>query len=141
MDINLSFIRNDYLLIKLKKYLNQLFQTKKKIIGIVLFGSLARGEAVYSNEKISDIDLIVIFSDKELPKDHIKRTKLEINLMESTLSHIDAIWLTETEFKKLVEIKTDIILYGLDEGKILFDLDGLIKKQKTKLFEELKRKA
>ncbi len=141
MDINLSFIKEDYFLKKLKECIDQLFKVNKKIKGILLFGSLARGEAVRSEKKFSDIDLIVIFYDNELPKDHDERTNFKIKLMDLKDLGIDSLWMTESEFKKSVQIKTDIILFALDEGKILFDPDGLIKEQKTKLFKELKEKG
>ncbi len=63
MDINLEFIKNEYFLRKVEDYLNHLFQIKKEIIGLILFGSIARGEETYSKDKRSDIDLIIIFRD------------------------------------------------------------------------------
>ena len=141
MDIDLSFVKNEFFLTTLAEYLNKLFQINKKIKGIVLFGSLARNEEIYSEEKVSDIDIIVIFSDNELPNDPIDRINHEIKLMELSASGIESIWMTETEFRNAVKIKRDIILSGLYEGKILFDPDNLIKDQKDKLFKELKEKG
>jgi len=141
MDINLKFLNNEYFSTKLENYLTQLFQSDKEIVGIVLFGSLARGDAIYSEEKRSDIDLIIIFKDNELPEHHRKRSELKLKLMEFSPSGVDSLWMTESEFKNLVQIKTDIILYALDECKILYDPFGLIKKQKESLFKELKEKG
>lgn len=141
MDINLKFLNNEYFSTKLENYLTQLFQIDNKIAGIVLFGSLARGDAIYSEEKRSDIDLIIIFEDNELPEHHRKRSELKLKLMEFSPSGVDSLWMTESEFKNLVQIKTDIILYALDECKILYDPFGLIKKQKDSLFKELKEKG
>ena len=141
MDINLEFIKNDFFLRKVEKYLNHLFQTKKEVAGLILFGSLARGEATDSKEKRSDIDLIIIFKDNELPKHHRKRQELKLNLMELAPSGVDSLWMTEKEFISLVRIKTDIILYALDEGIILYDPIGFVKKQKEDLFKELKKKG
>ena len=141
MDINYKFIKNEYFSKKLDRYITQLFQTNKKVLGIVLFGSLARGDAVYSEEKHSDIDLIVVFEDKELPEHHLKRSKVKLKLMKGAPSGIDSLWFTKKEFKNLVQIKTDIILYALDEGKILYDSECLIRSQKEKLFKELKEKG
>ena len=128
MDINLKFLNNEYFSTKLENYLAQLFQIDKEIVGIVLFGSLARGDVIYSEEKRSDIDLIIIFKDNELPEHHRKRSELKLVLMEFSPSGVDSLWMTESEFKNLVQIKTDIILYALDECKILYDPFGLIKK-------------
>ena len=141
MDINLKFLNSEYFSTKLEKFLTQLFQIDKEIAGIVLFGSLARGDAIYSEEKRSDIDLIVIFKDNELPEHHRKRSELKLKIMEFSPSGVDSLWMTESEFKNLVQIKTDIILYALDECKILHDPVGLIKKQKENLFKELKEKG
>lgn len=141
MDINLSFIKNNYFLRILEEYLKKLFQINKKLKGIILFGSLSRDNAAFSDEKISDIDLIVVFFDNELPDDHKERTKLKLKLMDLTELGIDSLWMTETEFKNLIKIKADIILSALDEGKVLYDPGGLIKEQKNKLFKELKEKG
>ncbi len=141
MDIDLSFVKNGYFLRSLKEYLEKLFQLDKKIQGVILFGSLARGEAIYSEREVSDIDLIVVFSDGELPKYHIERSRIKRELMDLALLGFDSIWITKTEFKKSVQIKSDIILSSLDKGKILFDPNDLIKNQKNKLIRELKEKG
>ncbi|MBA7643851.1 hypothetical protein ES703_51585 [subsurface metagenome] len=61
--------------------------------------------------------------------------------MDLTLIGFDSIWMTKTEFEKSVQIKMDIILSCLDEGKILYDPNELIKNQKSKLIRELKEKG
>jgi len=141
MDIDLSFIKTGFFLNTLNEYLERLFEIGKDIKGIILFGSLAKGNAVYSSEKISDIDLLVIFANNELPKDDGKRTHLKIKLMEFTLSGVDSIWITQTEFEKLTQNKVDLILSILDEGVILHDPSNLIRVQKQKLFQELEKKG
>ncbi len=141
MDIDLSFIQNANFLRSIKEYLEKLFQIEEKIQGILLFGSLARGEAIYSEREISDIDLIVIFSDGELPNDHIERSRIKRESINLALLCFDSIWMTKTEFEKSVQIKMDIILSCLDEGKILYDPNDLIKNQKNKLIRELKEKG
>lgn len=141
MDINLEFIKNEYFLRKVEDYLNHLFQIKKEVIGLILFGSIARGEETYSKDKRSDIDLIIIFRDNELPEHHRKRIDMKFKLMELAPSGVDSLWMTEKEFINLVRIKTDIILYALDEGIILYDPIGLVKKEKEDLFKELEKKG
>ncbi len=141
MDINFKFLKNEYFSKKLENYLAQLYETNKKIIGIILFGSLARGNAIYSKNKKSDIDLIIIFANNELPRHHRKRSELKFKLMELAPSGVDSLWMTEKEFEQLVQIKTDIVLYAMDEGKILYDPFGLISKEKDNLFKELKEKG
>ena len=141
MDIDISFIKNKYFFEKLENCLVQLFHINKKIKGIILFGSLAKVTAIYSDEKVSDIDLIIIFKDNELPKDHNKRTNLQTKLMDLTELGIDSLWMTESEFKNLVQIKADIILDALDKGIILYESNGIIDEQKNKLFKELEEKG
>ncbi|TKJ23808.1 MAG: hypothetical protein CEE43_01205 [Promethearchaeota archaeon Loki_b32] len=141
MDIDLNFIKNEYFFKKIEKYLHHLFKVNKEVVGVILFGSIARGDATYSEEKKSDIDLIIIFRDNELPVHHKKRSEVKLKLMELAPSRVDSLWMTEGEFINLVKIKTDIILYALDEGRILYDPLGLIKKQKDNLFRELKNKG
>lgn len=141
MDIDLSFIKEEYFLRKIENCLNQLFRINKNVKGIILFGSLARGAAICSFEKVSDIDLIVVFKDNDLPKNHIKRTDLEIELMDLTELGFDSLWMTESEFKNLVHIKADIILDALDEGIILYDPYNILSDQKNQLFKELEEKG
>ena len=119
MDINLEFLNNEYFSTKLENYLTQLFQINKSIIGIVLFGSLARGDAIYSEEKRSDIDLIIVFKDNELPEHHRKRSELKFKLMEFSPSRVDSLWMTESEFKNFKFISIVLILRVI----ILIDLD------------------
>lgn len=141
MDINLSFIKNEYFLRKLENCINQLFRIKKEIQGIILFGSLARDKAIYSAKKISDIDIIVIFKDNQLPKNHNERINLQIKLMDLKELGFDSLWMTESEFKNLVQIKADMILGVLNEGIVLYDPYSLINEQKGKLFKELEEKG
>ncbi len=66
---------------------------------------------------------------------------MKFKLMELAPSGVDSLWMTEKEFINLVRIKTDIILYALDEGIILYDPIGLVKKEKEDLFKELEKKG
>jgi len=137
MDIDLSFIEINYFVSSLTEYLEKLFKSKKEIVGIILFGSLATNQAVFSSDKISDIDLLVIFEDNQLPTDHRACTNLKLKLMGLTLSGIDSIWMSKNEFKKSIEYKRDLILSILDEGIILYDKKNYLRDSKAKLFKEL----
>lgn len=141
MDIDLSFIKIDYFVSSLTEYLERLFKSEKEIVGIILFGSLATENAEFSSDKISDIDLLIIFADNQLPIDHRERTNLKLTLMGLTLSGIDSIWMSKSEFKKSIENKRDIILSILDEGIILYDQSNYLRDSKTKLFKELEEKG
>jgi len=141
MDIDLSFIKIDYFTSSLTEYLERLFKSEKEIIGIILFGSLATKNAEFSSDKISDIDLLIIFADNQLPIDHRRRTNLKLTLMGLTLSGIDSIWMSKSEFKKSIENKRDLILSILDEGIILYDQNNYLRDSRTKLFKELEEKG
>ena len=141
MDIDLSFIKIDYFVSSLTEYLESLFKSEKEIVGIILFGSLATENAEFSSDKISDIDLLIVFADNQLPIDHRERTNLKLTLMGLTLSGIDSIWMSKSEFKKSIENKRDIILSILDEGIILYDQSNYLRDSKTKLFKELEEKG
>ena len=141
MEIDLSFIKNDFFFKIIEDYLTKLFQTNKEIMGILLFGSLARNEAINSQDKLSDIDLLVVFKEGELPKDPIERPILEISLLKLAALGIDSLWLTEMEFKANVRVKMDVLLSALYEGIILYDPFHLIAYEKEKLFKELEEKG
>ncbi|MHA1274147.1 MAG: nucleotidyltransferase domain-containing protein [Promethearchaeota archaeon] len=141
LEINLDFITNREFKKDLEEYVMKLFQTDKKIIGILLFGSLARNEASYSEEKISDIDILVVFEDNELPDDPIERIKLEISLLGLSASGFDSVWLTRSEFLTQIKIKRDLLLSALYDGKILYDPTNFIADNKRKLFKELEERG
>jgi len=141
MDIDLSFIKNDYFISSLTEYLESLFKSEKEIIGIILFGSLATKNAEFSSDKISDIDLLIVFADNQLPIDQRERTNLKLTLMGLSLLGIDSIWMRKSEFIKSIENKRDLILSILDEGIILYDQNNYIRNSKTKLFKELEEKG
>jgi len=141
MDINLEFIEDDYFKISLKNYIRKLFNIKDKILGIILFGSLARNSAEYTEKKISYIDIIVIFKNGYLSKDPIQRIQNEIELIGNASLGIDSFWLEKRQFEKLVKNKADLILSALSDGKILYDPQEFIFKMKTELFKELKEKG
>jgi predicted nucleotidyltransferase len=141
MDIDISFIENNYYSSSLKEYLECLFKSKLQIMGIILFGSLAKKQAEYSLDKISDIDLLVVFDNNQLPSNDRTRTNFKIELMKYTLSGIDSIWMSKSEFQASLDNKRDLILSILDEGIILYDQDHYIQDSQTKLFKELREKG
>ena len=141
MDVDLSFIKIEYFMSTLKEYLERLFESDKEIVGIILFGSLASQKAEYSSDKISDIDLLVVFENNELPVNHKARTKFKLKLMGFTLSGVDSIWMRKFEFIKSLENKRDLILSILDEGIILYDQNNFLRDSRTKLFNELEEKG
>ncbi|MHA1272567.1 MAG: nucleotidyltransferase domain-containing protein [Promethearchaeota archaeon] len=136
--IDLEFINDNYFRNELKKYLKHIFNLKLNIRGILLFGSLARGEAKNNEKHVSDIDLIIICDN--LPKDYKKRREKIRELTRSVSSGIQAFWWTSKELEGNVKSKHYLILDAFDEGKILYDPEGFLNDLRDKLFRELKEK-
>jgi predicted nucleotidyltransferase len=138
-DIDLSFIENDYFGKLLEDYLEKIMQLPLKIRGVLLFGSLATGKALYSGQKISDIDIIII-SD-ELPKDIWKRKEKIHELINEYFPEVQDIWWTSEEIRNHVLNKYYLILDALDEGRILYDPSNLLHSLKKQLFLDLAKKG
>lgn len=138
-DIDLSFIKKDYFLSKIHDYINFISDQDLNIRGILLFGSVARGEEVINEEKVSDIDMIIVCDD--LPDDLKKRRDYISNLTNSVNSNIQALWWTSEEIKENLEEKFHLLLDALDEGKILFDKDNLLHQLRKKMFLDLAKKG
>ena len=138
-NIDLSFIEEEYFKKEIVKYLEFVLALNLKIKGILLFGSVATGNAKNEVDYLSDIDLIIICDD--LPKDRGERKEKIFNLVKLVHSGIQDIWLTSKELEEQVDSKFYLILDAFDEGKILHDPDSLLKRLKDKLFNELKKKG
>ena len=96
---------------------------------IILFGSVARGEA----REDSDVDLLVIASG--LPD--IKKRYDDL-LPARKPARIDDIWMTPEELEEMVDAKTGFLMDALMEGVVLLD-DGTVKEARKRLKESLKR--
>jgi len=90
---------------------------------IILFGSVARGEA----REDSDVDLLVIASG--LPD--IKKRYDDL-LPARKPARIDDIWMTPEELEEMVDAKTGFVMDALMEGEVLLD-DGMVKGAKKRL--------
>lgn len=133
--LEISFIRNKKYRAILKNYLAKILN--EKILGIILFGSLAKNrELPYPN---SDIDLIIIARD--LPKDRFERAKLILELEKNTGGPIESIWMTPQEFKAHLDAKAGYVLDAIHDGKVLLDKKGFVKAQIERIKKELKRKG
>jgi len=138
-NIDLSFIKKDYFQTKIREYISFIFTQELNIRGILLFGSVARGEEVINQEKVSDIDMIIVCD--ELPDDLKKRREYISNLTNSVNSNIQTLWWTSEEIKENLEEKFHLLLDALDEGKILFDKDNFLHLLRKKMFLDLAKKG
>ncbi len=132
-------------LIKQQEYyllIRQYFETVTKridVYAVLLFGSVARGDAKPFRSYESDIDMIVII--KELPHDLGKRMLYKLDVESGTRSRVQSIWMTPRELEDHIEAKSDYILEAFESGIILFDPDGYLEKKRSDLFMELKSKG
>ena len=82
---------------------------------IYVFGSQTRGDA----SELSDIDLLVILADSELPR-HTRET-LAYNLLWGMTTPVDVIVLTRSEFQRGQHVKTSLAHTVRTEGMLLYE--------------------
>ncbi|MHA1732388.1 MAG: nucleotidyltransferase domain-containing protein [Promethearchaeota archaeon] len=131
----MSFIENRSFRDALSKYLEFLFEQKMELDGILLFGSVARGDARDDEDHESDIDLIVVSDD--LPVDFDERLEFTSKLTEPVNAGIQEIWWTRGETEQHVKSKYFLALDAFDEGKILYDPNNFLEELKRELAREL----
>jgi predicted nucleotidyltransferase len=81
---------------------------------IYLFGSHARGQA----REDSDIDLLVVVSDSDLPRH--RREALSYDLLWGLKTPVDVIVLTQAEFQRASRVKTSLASTVRAEGEMLY---------------------
>jgi predicted nucleotidyltransferase len=81
---------------------------------IYLFGSQARAQA----EEGSDIDLLVVVPDSDLPRH--RREALSYDLLWGLTTPVDVIVLTRAEFQRASRVKTSLASTVQAEGVILY---------------------
>ncbi len=113
----------------------------RNLLGILLFGSVARGNAKPYKTYESDIDLLVIL--KNIPKNLSERILFKIKIgRELDLNPaIQAIWMTPHDLEEHMRAKAGYILDAFDEGTILFDPEEFLERKRKNLLNELKRKG
>jgi predicted nucleotidyltransferase len=81
---------------------------------IYLFGSQARGQA----GEASDIDLLVVVRDSDLPRH--RREALSYDLLWGLKTPVDVIVLTQAEFQQASRVKTSLAFTVQAEGEMLY---------------------
>jgi len=109
-----------------------------RFLGILLFGSLARGEARPYETLESDIDLIVVIEG--LPA-LSKRLLEKIEAERGIHTLVRAIWMTGDDLEGHIRAKAGYILDAFDEGIILYEREGLLTKTRARLARELEKKG
>lgn len=137
--INLDFIQNGYFSKLINRYIERLLDLNEiNVFGVLLFGSVARGEEKRNNEYTSDIDLLIIIEEQGLPEKYIDRISFEVELMFGYDRGIEAIWWNLSELNTALNNKMSMILDAMDEGKILYDPKKILKNSRESLLKELK---
>lgn len=138
-ELDLSVIKQNYFKKKLQLFTDYLFRQEINIKGLLLFGSVAKGKGTITDDYVSDIDLIIISED--LPDNLWERRKKTLKLTKPVIGGIQALWWTPKEIKNHVKHKFYLILDALDDGKILYDPEGLLHRLKKQLFKDLTEKG
>ncbi len=81
---------------------------------VYLFGSQARGQAGAG----SDVDLLVVVADSDLPRH--RREALSDDLLWGLTTPVDVIVLTRDEFQRAGQVKTSLASTVKTEGKVLY---------------------
>jgi len=138
--LDLSRIEQSYFKEKIERYCKKLFDSNRlKVIGITLFGSVARMKARNDDEHLSDVDLIVVLEG--INEDYFKRIgeKVEIEGLEG--AGIEAIWLTQNELLTQARRKVPLLLDAFKDGIPIYDPTNLLVNTRRELMKDLKRKG
>ena len=99
-----------------RKAVAALVDVKPEVQKVILFGSMARGDAVPG----SDVDLLVVVTESDRSfLDRMKRYRLS-----GIPVGVDVFPYTQQEFDKMLEEGNSFIQQALVEGKVLFDRSG-----------------
>lgn len=99
----------------------------KRIQSIVIYGSVARGEATED----SDIDVLVLSDDKRV-REKVSDIAYEIDFEYDFETFIMPIHLTTKEFEHRIKVGSPFTSSILKEGVILYD-DGTFKRIREKM--------
>lgn len=99
-----------------------------RIQSIVVYGSVARGEAT----KDSDIDVLVVSRDKDVG-DKVSDVGYEVDFENDFETFITLIHFTKDELEHRIKVGSPFIFEILKEGVILYD-DGTFQRIREKMF-------
>lgn len=102
----------------------------QRLHSLVLYGSVARGEAA----KDSDIDVLIVTADKGLEK-QVSSINDDLNFEKDYKVFLAPVYLSIDEFYRLVRLGSPFLSNVLEEGKILYD-DGTYEGVRRKLFAQ-----
>ncbi|MHA1403451.1 MAG: nucleotidyltransferase domain-containing protein [Candidatus Helarchaeota archaeon] len=131
-DLDLSWINNRMILKNLEDFFTNLVEKKgRDIVAILIFGSLARGEARFTREYYSDVDLLII--SRDLPEKIFYRKLYTAKLSKSLGSGIHMI--------KLINGHRAFFFEIIKYGRILYEQDQFFTKLKRSIEKIIKEKG
>ncbi len=111
----------------LVKYVERIIENNR-VLGIVLYGSMARGmEKPYPE---SDIDLLIIAENLHANPCY---RRLEVLKYKEDLPFIEDLWLTPKELIDAIKGGWGVILDALADGVVIYDKEGIIEKARQLL--------
>ncbi|NHV99431.1 MAG: nucleotidyltransferase domain-containing protein [Thaumarchaeota archaeon] len=138
---NLDKIRDSEYRELVEQYIEKISKLfKEKIVGILLFGSVAKGKAKPFSSAESDIDLILVVEGlPKLQERILMASKLIAELKLPSI--VQAIYMTPEEFETHTKSKSGWIIDALIDGIILHDPKSFLQNSKEKLLRELMEKG
>lgn len=125
----------------LKQYLEKVLKVfKDKAIGVILFGSVAKGNAKPFSSAESDIDLIVVIRNLPSLQDRIIMISKLVRELEIP-SIIQAIYMTPEELESHIKSMAGWIINAMVDGIILYDTGNFLTGLRERLLKELKEKG
>jgi len=124
---------------RVEKYVKVLYNNfGDDFIGLIVFGSVARGEQKTTEKYESDVDVLPVI--ESLPQ-RFSIDRMNLELKVGTIYSVISKWVTKSELEEFFKAKTGFILDAFDEGIIIYDTENYLSEKKEELFRELKEKG
>ncbi len=138
---NLEKVRDKKYCELIREYVEKInYIFKENLVGVLLFGSVAKGKAKPIHWAESDVDLIVVVEGlPNLQERIIEIPKLMVH--HNLPSLIQGIYMTPKEFEDNLKSKNGWIIEALLEGIILYDPKRLLGVFRRKLLKELNKEG
>ena len=120
-NFKISWIKNKQIKSDLKEFIGNIIEKKgPDITGILLFGSLAQGKAVFSTDYQSDVDLLI--AALNLPSENYPRKLYTAHLSKAYGCGIHQLWYTPLEITNEVNSHRAFFMEIIKYGIILFEI-------------------
>ena len=124
---------------RVEKYVRILYDNfGDDFIGLIVFGSVARGKQRITEKYESDVDVLVVIEN--LPE-RFSVDRMNLKLKVGTVYSVTSKWVKKSELEEFFKAKTGFILDAFDEGIIVYDPEEYIEQKREELLCELKEKG